>query len=667
MGIELPAELAEIARATGVSWPEADEDALRAQARSWRRAAHDLTALAGDADVCASGVFEALSGPAAEAARKRWSSLGDADTGMLAEAVKGATEAADRLDHAAERVGQAKVEIVRQLVETARTRDATLVAADAGHATALLGLDTVLQDAAVSLGDVTQDLVDEVGAGGWQSVPASSGQPVAAGADSGPEGSPTPEPVDEGGAEHGMAPDSPEPAGEPPSDSGAEDTGPIVVSQAPTPPTGQRFAQTIAGDAPTPPSGTAFASGQAPGPAQQAQQYVAPPGQGTPSPMAAGSGQTHLSGFAGAPPAPVASPHVGQYAPPQWGGYAPQGPAGAPYAPAPPPPYGAVPPGPGPAPASSAPPVQPGPVQPGAHPGVPGRQASWNAPYPAAPYAPQAQPQQQAPVPRAAASHQFAPQHQAPHQPVSPQPPQPAPHPGAAAVPVGAPRQERESVVALFVVHMFPIGHLPVASDRPARQLPVPAVGECGVARFEPHDHPRSDSIDPEHALTILRGGGRQPAPPPVEVLPCPPAGMTETYDPLGGLTEAEWNHRYLVRDGERPEYVWPTPEQHPEGCHEPGEAVVLEEGTVLDRFSTAYGRVFAADGTGFPQRSLPPAQLDSGYRRYRVLRELPVWKAVSAPWFGQPGGGVRYRAMYSAAELVALGYLADITFEERA
>ena len=79
------------------------------------------------------------------------------------------------------------------------------------------------------------------------------------------------------------------------------------------------------------------------------------------------------------------------------------------------------------------------------------------------------------------------------------------------------------------------------------------------------------------------------------------------------------------------------------------------------------YEPLFAADGTGFPRRGLPPAHLDSGYRRYRVLRELPVWRAVSAPWFGQPGGGVRYRTMYSAAELVALGYLADITFEERA
>jgi hypothetical protein len=41
------------------------------------------------------------------------------------------------------------------------------------------------------------------------------------------------------------------------------------------------------------------------------------------------------------------------------------------------------------------------------------------------------------------------------------------------------------------------------------------------------------------------------------------------------------------------------------------------------------------------------------------------VWRAVSAAWFAQPGGGVRYRATHSAQELVALGHLADITRED--
>ena len=63
---------------------------------------------------------------------------------------------------------------------------------------------------------------------------------------------------------------------------------------------------------------------------------------------------------------------------------------------------------------------------------------------------------------------------------------------------------------------------------------------------------------------------------------------------------------------------------------------------------------------TLFAQRSLPPEALAAGYHRYLVLRPVPVWRTVSAPWFGQPGGGERYRTTYSAIELVALGYLAE-------
>ncbi|WP_154663754.1 TNT domain-containing protein, partial [Saccharomonospora iraqiensis] len=259
-------------------------------------------------------------------------------------------------------------------------------------------------------------------------------------------------------------------------------------------------------------------------------------------------------------------------------------------------------------------------------------------------------------------------------QPPPPQQPGAAqPVPGAAAVPVGAPRPERESMVALFLVHMFPIGHLPVASDRPARHFspqdrtpgaagPDGASGTADVYGFPPLDHPESATVD-----TTLEACGdtRRPAPPPVDVLPPPPAALFVDHDPLGGRHERDWDAQYLTADGDPPGYVWPPPGRYPEGGCEPGEPVVLAEGTLIDRFGTAHGRVFAPDGTPFAHRSLPPAHRDAGYRRYRVLRDLPVWRAVSAPWFGQPGGGVRYRTVYSAAELVTLGRLADITFEQ--
>ncbi|NIJ14027.1 hypothetical protein FHU38_004371 [Saccharomonospora amisosensis] len=694
MGVELPAELAGIAAETGTAWPQADEDAMREQAAAWRRAAHDLTTLAGEADSAAGNALDAMSGPAEEAARHRWSGIVSAGNGSMMEAAAGANQAADRLEHAAEQVGKAKVEIVRQLVTAARNRDAALAAAQAGHPGALAALDTTLRGTAANLGAVTTGLADAVGpsgsapldtatelvapnpgahTSGGQSglLAATTGLPAevveeALGAPDGrgPSGTVEVE-VEEplaAGEPHDSAqsldlaepvafaesvepwqPPSPESEPDPlphvwrgrealdgPAPvlaAGPEDTGPIAITHARTPPSGQPAASLGFADAPTPPSGTALA----------------------PPPAGQSHGQTHLAGFTGGPVAaqPVAGPPVA--GPPVAGQFAPQPPvpAAQPFAA---PPYAGQQFGPGAVPY--------GPVAGG--PPVPGAPAT-AAPTAGPGHAPRAAPPQ---------SFRWGPeqhhQQRAPHPPQAPdpaRPQQPAAHP-----PVGAARQDRQSVVALFLVHMFPIGHLPVATDKPARQLPVPA-GDCDYAaglRFPPHDHPESGTIDPTVALASLRAGVRQPAPPPAEVLPCPPATLSEGHDPLGGMDEREWDRRYVVHAGQRAEFAWPPGERYPEGGCEPGEPVLLAPDTVLDRFGTALGRVFAEDGTPFARRSLPPALLEAGYRRYRVLRELPMWRALSAPWFGQPGGGVRYRSVYSAAELVTLGYLADVTFEER-
>lgn len=224
-------------------------------------------------------------------------------------------------------------------------------------------------------------------------------------------------------------------------------------------------------------------------------------------------------------------------------------------------------------------------------------------------------------------------------------------------------------MVALFRVHMFPIGHLPVASAKPARQLAPPAaeLDYAAGLRFPPHDHPDSDLIDTAEALARAEAGG-PPVPPEHGLLMDHPtvAALAETHDPLGALDERTWDKRFLLptarERGSALEYAWPPAELYPEGCCAEGEAIVLEPDALLDRFGTPEGRVFAPDGTAFAGRSLPPEQLDAGYHRYRVRRPLPVWQAQSAGWFAQPGGGTRYRAGYSAADLVALGYLVELT-----
>lgn len=710
MGIELPSELADIAARTGLRWPEADEDAMRSQAGAWREAERKLTTLASDADTAAGSAIGALSGETAESAGRMWATYVDGDSGHLTGAATGAGQAAERLERAADQVGAAKVEMVRRLTDAARNETAAHEAAAAGHPDALLGMDRVLGGTATNLAALTDGLAAAVGPGnvdgptgattaaaelvdpnpGARTVHGQAGllstvtglpQEVAEQAVSGVAGAAADVPAADvpvagnaadtaagaadgltsaatGGAAdtvsgaadglvHALPGEGPpaSPPADPEQAAAAEGTGPIAIVQP-----GQPGVPHDVHAIPTPP-GLQAAPATPPG------QYGGLLGGGgfddapTPSagiPLGTQPGYTTASGFAGTA-APAAFP-------PSPGGAAPY-PAPPPVPAAPPQAYGAPPPAPG----AAAPPPAGTAAPPTAGPG-PGR-----APV-AGPlgggqvgHAPQAQPARGAVAGQArwAAAEQARPQ--------APGAPQPSQEP-AHGVPE-ARRQQRESLVALFLVHMFPIGHLPVPSTRPERQLPPPA-RETDLAaglRFEPHDHPESGRIDTTGALDALRAGCRAPAPPPAEVLPEPPATVRDTHDPLGGMNELAWERRYLVRADERfPEHAWPPAELYPEGGHEVGEPIVLPAGTLLDRFGPATGRVFAPDGTAYAARALPPSHLLAGYRRYRVLAELPVWQGVSAPWFGQPGGGLRYRAVYPAAELVTLGYLADDTFAEQ-
>ena len=678
MGIELPAELAEVAAATGMSWPQADEDKLRAQAGAWRDAQGKLTALAGEADQAVHGAVSALTGPSADAASKKWAGFVHPDSGHLTAAASGAGAAADRLDHAAEQVGRAKVEMVRQLVDAAKNRDAAQAAASAGHPTALLGLDTVLRGTATNLSSLTHGLAGAVGPDGGGPVapspdvvdphPGAHTQQGQGGLLSAVTGLPghlvsTVDSTlgDDGSLLGDRSPAAPLLAG-----------GPLV--HAATGPPADAPGGSVLGDSPggalglQPPAVDPSANPLppvAPPPAHPVQSIVDGADAGTgplqvPQPPGHYGGLLHSGGFDDVPTPATGTPGFrggtvasgftdAAYAPPPPAPAAPPPPIAPPaaaaqpgylappqYSSAAPPPAGAVPP-PAAPPAGYAPP-RPAPLAPGGVGPVPRPPDAYGTRQPvgSSPYAPQ------------------------PYAPANPhRPPETPPMP-----PVGAARQERESVVALFLVHMFPLGHLPVAADRPARQLPAPPpdVDYAPGLRFPPHDHPRSGLLDSADALgRITAGYSRLPTPPGE-----PPTTLLEGHDPLGGLPERDWDRRFLA--GTRrgiPEYAWPPGELYPEGGHEPGEPELLAEGTLLDRFGPIGGRIFAPEATPFVRRSLPPAAAESAYRRYRVLRQVPMWRAVSAPWFAQPGGGLRYRGVYSADELVTMGYLEDITFQE--
>ncbi|TWP48308.1 DUF4237 domain-containing protein [Lentzea tibetensis] len=229
----------------------------------------------------------------------------------------------------------------------------------------------------------------------------------------------------------------------------------------------------------------------------------------------------------------------------------------------------------------------------------------------------------------------------------------------AIAAALGNPVQQVQSASALgtwFLALVYPLGQVPKLSRRPVRQLPPPPeeVDFAAGQRFAPQDHPESGLVDTSFADRPEQTEGLAQEHPAVQAL-------LDGYDPLGGAHEHDWERRFLVR-AEPVEYAWPPAELFPEGGYEEGRPEVLDEGAVLDRFGSAEGRVLSQAGTPFAQRSLPPHALDEGYHQYKVLRALPVWRTVSAPWFGQPGGGARYRTTYPVADLVALGYLMEIT-----
>lgn len=685
MGIELPVELRDLAHQVGARWPEADEDAMRRSASAWRDTASSLQALAGRADSTAQGALTAIDGATADAARRHWDGFVDPDTGDLPVSVKDCTAAADRLDHAAEQIGAAKVRIVRELVVLARNRDAAQQAAAAGNPRALAGLDTLVRGTTASLAQVHQELAVSVEA------PPGSG-PVSA---SEVPGRPLTDAVASVPAEASSL-----------ADSASTAVTDLVESARPVPDAGQAIdtagrvadAGVTAATESAPGSGSGESTGPVPrevvsGVAQQVPETPIDAGTGPiprvagdavgaaepaagqwdamsnpagPSPAVAGHApdtapQAVHQAWAAAPPAPAAGMAPGGPAPappvaPGSPGYAQAGPYAAPAA-------GAV--GGAPRAAASAPPVAG--ARPPAAP-VYGPPAGHAPAAPRSAFRPGPQPGSPIPPP--------------PNAPPPNAPPPNAPPPNAGAPGDGPPRSsrqpERNSAVLAFVLHQFPLGHMPVAASRPSLQWSTPRPDDdTDCLRFPPQDHPRAALVDDADALARVRSG-RAGAPCPEEVQPCVPDHLLEGYDPLGEaeherqgesppLSEAEWEQRYLARGGartHRPEYAWPAWAGHPEGCREAGDPVVLDADTVVDRVGDPDGRVLFADGTPFAERALPPQHRERGYHRYRVMRPLPVRRATAAPWFGQPGGGVRYRTTYSVAELVELGHLAELVGE---
>jgi len=218
-----------------------------------------------------------------------------------------------------------------------------------------------------------------------------------------------------------------------------------------------------------------------------------------------------------------------------------------------------------------------------------------------------------------------------------------------------------QPVSALALIVGFPLGVSPRPSLRPAKQLPLPRPYVeprpglcCAVA-----DHPEHALLpDPVHlALPAAERSSPAAATEPSE------SGLLKGYDPLGGMHERELERRFVVRGPteSRPgEYAWPPCEVHPEGAADNYLRTprVLAPGIELELLGSARGRVLAAANTPLAQRSVPAEYAERALSRLRVQAPLPVWQVHVAAWFGQPGGGTRYRLTQPVAELIASGVL---------
>lgn len=95
-----------------------------------------------------------------------------------------------------------------------------------------------------------------------------------------------------------------------------------------------------------------------------------------------------------------------------------------------------------------------------------------------------------------------------------------------------------------------------------------------------------------------------------------------------------------------------------------PGPApIVLQPGDMIDLFGHESAQGTFVFGTPLDQRSLAPTEIMLPYHVYRVRNPIDrgVMAGPVAPWFGQPGGGIKIKLPRSARWLYDAGYLDEI------
>ncbi|KAF4340138.1 filamentous hemagglutinin adhesin [Fusarium beomiforme] len=130
-----------------------------------------------------------------------------------------------------------------------------------------------------------------------------------------------------------------------------------------------------------------------------------------------------------------------------------------------------------------------------------------------------------------------------------------------------------------------------------------------------------------------------------------PLSTFVESYNRFGGLTPIQFLQTWTDEKGN---YKYPP--QNGFQLDADGNAIngsmVLQVGTLVDRFGSEYGSFISAASAPYSQRALPPSNLATNpdtpdfpynYHVYRVIKPLTVIGGPIAPWFGQPGLGAQF------------------------
>ncbi|KAF9117964.1 hypothetical protein BGW39_001611 [Mortierella sp. 14UC] len=146
---------------------------------------------------------------------------------------------------------------------------------------------------------------------------------------------------------------------------------------------------------------------------------------------------------------------------------------------------------------------------------------------------------------------------------------------------------------------------------------------------------------------------------------------ITQPYDRLGGLCAADflakWTLNGVYTYPDNGGFVVSTSNMPIKGN------ATLPAGTLVDRFGSEYGSYLSPAEAPYPQRAIPPSNLDTpkdqplypyNYRVYRVVRPFVVEAGPIASYFGQPGAGTQYHTFSNIMNLIKDGFLERIVLK---